>query len=179
MPDSAINRKQIYMQVSNLEVYATASVTQEWSLEAYGREIKGRPSPGDVAIKGEKDVLQIYLVQEFIDSKCPPYDLVEQLASFCGIKAGHKSLLLFILMQDNHEKIGGMLDQGGIPELTPYEDLPDTDDCQLGPSKGRRSLGPDQDGSQASTGQPGASVAIRFAHEYPNWRINSSWPTFR
>jgi hypothetical protein len=126
----------MYRQIRNLEVYAAASVIQEWSLEYGGREIKGQPTPGDVAIKAKNNVLQIYILQRCFSESCPPYDLIEQLSRFCGIqKAEHKTLLLYILSHNNHNKIIELLEKDGIASLKPGEELPDGQDNGWEPAK--------------------------------------------
>jgi hypothetical protein len=72
-----------------------------------------------VVLTQEDDVLKIYLTKSYFEAERNPVELVEKLASFCGMddRKDSKYLLLIVLTESNHAQIAVELDNHGIPSL--------------------------------------------------------------
>lgn len=78
----------------------------------------------------EDDVLKIYLTKGYFEAERNPVELVEKLASFCGMddRKDSKYLLLIVLTESNHARIATELDNHGIPSLLEGDGDGDDDD---------------------------------------------------
>jgi hypothetical protein len=115
VPTSLLNRKEIVCRLERVAIYETTSVIQNWTIPFGNSAIKGNQGKGKVALSPTDRGLHIFMMSEDIVSACPPYELAENLAQFCGIeKEEHISLLQFILCQDNHQKIEEVFRRKGI-----------------------------------------------------------------
>jgi hypothetical protein len=76
--------------------------------------IRGRPEKGPIALS-LTDGLRIFMTKDHINSALPLYELVEKLSTLCGIKGeNHKSLLRFVLSEENPERIEDEFQRNGI-----------------------------------------------------------------
>ena len=65
----------------------------------------------------EADVLRIYLISEDMEIGCPPLELTDELAAFCGIKnVEHIRLLNYILVQKDIRRIEQEMNRLEVPD---------------------------------------------------------------
>jgi hypothetical protein len=70
----------------------------------------------------EADTLKIYLICEDMEIGCPPLELADELATFCGIKdIEHIRLLTHILVQKDTRRIAQDLKRREIPDSVPAD----------------------------------------------------------
>lgn len=89
--------------------------------------ISGRPEKGRVMLATEGDILKIYLICEDMEIGCPPLELTDELATFCGIKdIEHIKLLTHILVQRDTRRIALDLKKREIPDNVPADTVRDS-----------------------------------------------------
>ena len=84
----------------------------------------------------EGNILKIYLICEDMEIGCPPLELTDELATFCGIKdIEHIKLLTHILVQRDTKRIALDLKKREIADNVPADTVRDS-------SAGNRKLYP-------------------------------------
>jgi hypothetical protein len=119
------SRDVILDQLRGIEVYQLQKVSLGWSIiTLYGQTVDGRAEYDRVSLAAEPNRLKIYLFWEDSNARCPPLELTEELAAFCGITYPENvKLLTYILVQQDTERIVADLDRRGIPnDVTVRED---------------------------------------------------------
>ena len=102
-------------------MYEVSGIVKFWALSDgdYSHPSIGNYKAG---LDVEKGVLKIYLTEQSITSKFPPYELVELFSMFCGIKDPiHLTLLSSVLTQMEFEDIRDMFRNQGILDLSDGE----------------------------------------------------------
>lgn len=114
-------RREVVKQLRNLRVFTAEEVTQEWSVILKSRAVKGPSSNGAVALKVEKDVLNIYLARAAYENGRLPMKLVNEIYNYSHMDATnprHSEMCLHVaLMEDNISQIIEMFADKGIPSL--------------------------------------------------------------
>jgi hypothetical protein len=131
-------RRKVLTQLRNLEVYTAQKIVQRWIVNHYNAEVEGRQRPGCVVLVQEDDILKIYLTRGYLEAERYPGELVEKLASFCGMddRKDSKYLLLIVLTESNHARIAAELDNHGVPGF--LEEGDGDEDDELNPSGSAR-----------------------------------------
>ncbi|KAF4633887.1 hypothetical protein G7Y89_g4233 [Cudoniella acicularis] len=124
MPESLPDRERTLVALKNLKVNVANQILLSWtvtSLDPHSEKqtVEGHEDDNDlramVTSSSEEQAIIIYL-KNGTDSACFPLELGEQLADICGIKEEHRSLLCFMLNEDNLSYIDACLDRRGIPK---------------------------------------------------------------
>lgn len=104
---------------------------QKWSIQVGSDPTQGRSKDGSVVLSTEHDSLEIYFKEGYFEENKTPGDLIEAIASFCGIE-DHRGLLLTIALTENPRKIQEYFQRHGVPALDledePMDDFEDIDD---------------------------------------------------
>jgi hypothetical protein len=101
-----------------MRVYQPQGVSVSWKFQTlWGEIISGRAEKGRVMLATEADILKIYLICEDMEIGCPPLELTDELATFCGIKdIEGMRLLTHILVQRDTRRIEQDLKRREIPD---------------------------------------------------------------
>jgi len=132
------HRKRTLRMLQNMEVYTATDIIQRWSVTINGREIEGRPSPGQVVLTPSENNLKIYLRQKYFERERNPTELVEKLKVVIGLKQEWKYLLHIILTESNVDRILSILEDHGVPMSYPEDD--GNQDWLVSPMRRRPSL---------------------------------------
>jgi hypothetical protein len=104
MPKSLQNRSEIVRRVKNVKVSTATSINQEYTLISDSFKAVGRPDHGHFAYVSKETHLNLFLTEETIKSPCPPFELVEFLATYCGIDGQRERALLQIALNEKDVK---------------------------------------------------------------------------
>ena len=118
IPPSHPEIPQISSYLKTVSVYEVSGIVKFWALSDgdYSHPSIGNHKAG---LDTEQGVLKIYLTEQSITSKFPPYELVELFSMFCGIKEPtHLALLSSVLTQMAFEDIRDMFGNQGILDLS-------------------------------------------------------------
>ncbi|KAI9146907.1 alcohol dehydrogenase [Paramyrothecium foliicola] len=74
------------LQLQGVKAFVTAGVTQTHKLKYKETDVSGYGS-GEVALQSPRQELELYLTEECINTDSAPFELVEQLAAYCGIQS--------------------------------------------------------------------------------------------
>lgn len=122
-------------QLVSMHVYQPQGVSVSWKFKtAWGTTISGRPEKGRVMLATDTFSLKIYLIAEDMEIGCPPLELTDEMATFCGIQESkHISLLTHILVQRDVRRIEQDLNRREVPDNIPksQEEEPDTINCKF------------------------------------------------
>jgi hypothetical protein len=122
-PDCSIVMAQLY----NVEVYSAQEITIEWVVEpdASRPRVVGRADSGRVKLTVEgSDCLRIFIKETAVNLPCPPIELHEELAKFCNIvDPNHRTLLHWLLAENNIQEIEDIFQRRGIPNDLPTFDM--------------------------------------------------------
>lgn len=90
--------------------------------------VEGRERPGKVVLSPGGDSFKIYLKEKYLEQEKNPYELVEQLAEWTGIKEYKDGpwLLHIILTEHSHDRIASILDERGVPSKFDEEETDDS-----------------------------------------------------
>ncbi|KAF2475109.1 uncharacterized protein BDR25DRAFT_99983 [Lindgomyces ingoldianus] len=140
VPDTTLNRRRIFQQLREVEVFTAPKVVQHWSIWLNGAETVGEPQDGRVALTANDDGLKIYFSESSFGTARCRWEFAELIADFCGIsndpdsRNNSKSLLLLILNEGQVGEINEILDTNSIPPLLSDHDL---EDAENEPREGR------------------------------------------
>jgi hypothetical protein len=96
-----------------------------------GSTIESRSEPGRVMLARESKTLKVFLTSEDLDENCPPLELIEMLADFCGIvDPDHVVILTHILMQKNFKRIEDDLQRRGLSDSSGSR-FPEIEECKF------------------------------------------------
>jgi len=111
-----------------MEVYQPQEVSVSWKFPTpWGTTVSGRPEKGRVMLATEANILKIYLIYEDMEIGCPPLELTDELATFCGIKdIEHIRLLTHILVQKDTRRIEQDLKRREVPDNVPTDTVRDS-----------------------------------------------------
>jgi hypothetical protein len=104
IPNSLQNRSEIVRRVKSVRVSTATSINQDYTLISGSFKAAGRPDQGQFTYVSKETHLNLFLTEETIKSPCPPYELVEFLATYCGIKGQHERALLQIALNEKDVK---------------------------------------------------------------------------
>jgi len=101
-----------------MQVYLSQGVSVSWKFRTpWGKEVSGRAEKGRVMLAPEAGALKIYLISEDMEIGCPPLELTDELAAFCGIKnVEHLRLLNYILVQKDTRRIEQEMNRRDVPD---------------------------------------------------------------
>lgn len=85
----------------SVRVSTATSINQEYTLISGSFIAVGRPDQGHFAYVSKEAHLNIFLTEETIKSPCPPFELVEFLATYCGIDGQRERALLQTALNEN------------------------------------------------------------------------------
>jgi len=87
-----------------------------------GTTLFSNPDRGDVAVSCVGSSLNVFMTEESIEANCPPFELIEYMASTCGITdPKHFSLLSTVFSDMSVERIGATFDHQGIYVKVPKQ----------------------------------------------------------
>ncbi|OAL17688.1 hypothetical protein AYO22_11344 [Fonsecaea multimorphosa] len=151
IPKKEHGKSEKVAKLKSLQTFATTRVIQKWSVKVAASESRsGRSKDGNVVLSTEHNRLEIYLKNGYFESTKVPRELIEAIASFCGIE--DKGLfLLTVALQDDVPNIQKCFQEHGVPALNleddTTEDFEDIDDFDPRKSQGW--------GAATTTGRPG------------------------
>lgn len=98
------------------QVYQSQNLIVKWVVTLKdGSTIESRSESGRVMLARESQMLKVFLTREDLDENCPPLELIEMLADFCGIvDPDHAVILSHILMQKSFKRIEYDLQRRGL-----------------------------------------------------------------
>lgn len=107
----------------SVRVYQPQGVSVSWKFRtSWGTVVSGRAEKGRVMLATDGDILKIYLISEDMEIGCPPLELTDDLASFCGIEnAEHIRLLSHVLVQKDTRRIEQDLNRREVPDNLPED----------------------------------------------------------
>jgi len=89
-----------------IKVFTASSITQEYTLMSGSFKATGRPDQGHFASVSKETSLNLFLTEEGIGLTCPPFELVEFMATTCGIEnQQHRALLQTALTERSIKRI--------------------------------------------------------------------------
>jgi hypothetical protein len=133
VPDTTLNRRRIFQQLREVEVFTAPKVVQNWSILHRGNEIIGNPQAGRVAMTANDEGLKIYFANGALGTARCKWEFTALIADFCGIsndpdsKSDAKSLLMLILNEGQVGEINEILDTNSVPPLVTDDDLEDAE----------------------------------------------------
>jgi hypothetical protein len=134
VPDTTLNRRRIFQQLREVEVFTAPKVVQNWSILHNGIETVGKPQAGRVAMTANDEGLKIYFVDGALGTARCKWEFTALIADFCGIsndpdsKSDAKSLLMLILNEGQVGEINEILDTNSVPPLITDDDLVDEEE---------------------------------------------------
>jgi hypothetical protein len=124
IPTSLVNRAEIIEQLCKAKVYTAERVSISWTLKTHdgSLEVVGRADSGRVRVAAQAKSLEIYIRKSDADISRPPYELREELSTFCCLTdASHISLLHWLISEPHIEEIEALFKRKGlqndVPEL--------------------------------------------------------------
>lgn len=90
--------------MKSVRVSTATSINQDYTLISGSFNATGRPYQGQFAYVSKEKHLNLFLTEETIKSPCPPLELVEFLATYCGINGQHERALLQIALNKKDVK---------------------------------------------------------------------------
>jgi hypothetical protein len=90
--------------VKSVRVSTATSIDQDYTLISGSFKAAGRPDQGHFAYVSKETHLNLFLTDETIKSPCPPFELVEFLATYCGIDGQRERALLQIALNEKDIK---------------------------------------------------------------------------
>jgi hypothetical protein len=104
IPNSLQNRSEIVKLVESVRVSTATSINQDYILISDTFKAAGRPDKGQFTYVSKETHLNLFLTEEAIKSPCPPFELVEFLATYCNIKEPRERALLQIALNEKDVK---------------------------------------------------------------------------
>ncbi|KAI0865764.1 hypothetical protein F4860DRAFT_264802 [Xylaria cubensis] len=119
VPASKSSRVNIINQLRSVQILEVESVWVSWKVKNTDGEIfQGNHEKGRAMLAVDDDLLKIYMTKDNMKIGCPPLELIDELAAFCGIDTNeHIRLLSHILIQDDIGRIEVDLDRYDVPFL--------------------------------------------------------------
>ncbi|KAI0197267.1 hypothetical protein EV127DRAFT_329817 [Xylaria flabelliformis] len=119
VPASKPSRVSIINQLRSVQILEVESVWVSWKVKNTDGEIfQGNQEKGRAMLAVDDDLLKIYMTKDNMKVGCPPLELIDELAAFCGIDTNeHIRLLSHILIQDDIGRIEVDLDRYDVPFL--------------------------------------------------------------
>ena len=109
------NRTTLGRQMEEVRVSVATNISQTFTLNVAGAEIRGSPVRGQVSLSHTEDLLNLLMTEDCVAAKYPPYELVSLIADACGIEdPNHYSLLYTALSSPSLERISSTFTQQGI-----------------------------------------------------------------
>ncbi|KIW93628.1 uncharacterized protein Z519_06233 [Cladophialophora bantiana CBS 173.52] len=152
IPKKEHSKKEKAVKLKSLQAFSTTRVIQKWSVKVASENRSGRSKDGNVVLSTEHNRLEIYFKNGYFESNKVPRDLIEAIASFCGIE--DKGLfLLAIALQEDIPNIQRCFQEHGVPTLNlddeTEDEFEDIDDFDPRRSQGR-STGVHQNGRKST-----------------------------
>ncbi|OAP55444.1 hypothetical protein AYL99_10417 [Fonsecaea erecta] len=156
IPKKEHGKKEKVAKLRSLQAFTTTRVIQKWSVKVASESRSGRSKDGNVVLSTEHNRLEIYLKNGYFESTKVPRDLIEAIASFCGIE--DKGLfLLTVALQDDIPNIQKCFQEHGVAALNldddAADDFEDVDDFDPRKPQGwgaATTSGPRQNGRQST-----------------------------
>jgi hypothetical protein len=102
-------------QIDEVRVCVVTYLSQIFTLNLAGTEIRGSSVRGQVSQSYTGTLLNLLVTEEFAEAKCPSYEFVRLIADVCEIKdPNHYSLLHTALSSSSMESIFSTFAQQGI-----------------------------------------------------------------
>ncbi|TGJ84215.1 hypothetical protein E0Z10_g4585 [Xylaria hypoxylon] len=119
VPTSKPDRVSIIKQLRSVQVVETEGIYISWKVtNTSGEVFLGNPEKGRAMQATDGELLKLYLTKEDMKIGCPPLELIDELAIFCGIEMhDHIRFLSHILVQDDIGRIEMDLDRSDVPYL--------------------------------------------------------------
>jgi hypothetical protein len=121
-------RDDIIEQLCNAKVYTVQKITLRWVVKMphTGVEVIGRADSGRVKVTGVGKGLEILLRRSDSDPSRPPFELMEELTTFCQLTdASHIALLHWLMSETDIREIANVFERRGlqhdIPEVKMLE----------------------------------------------------------
>ncbi|TRX89111.1 hypothetical protein FHL15_010028 [Xylaria flabelliformis] len=113
VPASKSSRVSIVNQLRSVQILEVESVWVSWKVKNTDGDIfQGNHEKGRAMLAVDDDLLKIYMTKDNMKIGCPPLELIDELAAFCGIDTNeHIRLLSHILIQDDIGRIEVDLDR--------------------------------------------------------------------
>lgn len=126
VPTDRANGATIISQLRSIQVFEAESICVTWKVtNTDGETFIGSPEKGRAMLAAHDGLLKLYLAKEDTKIGCPPLELIDELAAFCGIETSeHVRLLGHILVQNDIQRIELDLDRCNVPYLAMDFDLP-------------------------------------------------------
>src|SRR2546421_1193215 len=106
IPQSLRERMTIVRQMEQVRVNVATDISKTFLLNLDGTEIHGSPVRGQVSLSYAENLLNLLMIEECAEAKCPPHELVTLIAEACEITdAKHFSLLYTVLSNSSMESI--------------------------------------------------------------------------
>ncbi|KIW74370.1 hypothetical protein Z517_12310 [Fonsecaea pedrosoi CBS 271.37] len=133
IPKKEHGKRDKVAKLKSLQAFSTTRVIQKWSVKVVSESRSGRSKDGNVVLSTEHNRLEIYMKNGYFESTRIPRDLIEAVASFCGIE--DKGLfLLTVALQDDIQNTQKCFQEHGVPALNlddddtaEFEDIDDFD----------------------------------------------------
>ena len=115
IPQSIPERMTIARQIEQVRVNVATEISKTFLLNLDGTEVHGNPVRGQVSLSYAESLLNILMIEECAEAKCPPHELVTLIAEACKITdMKHFSLLYTVLSNSNMESIISAFTQQGM-----------------------------------------------------------------
>jgi hypothetical protein len=121
-------RNDIIEQLCNTKVYTVRKITLRWAVKMphSGAEVIGRADSGRVKVTGVGNGLEILLRKSDSDFSRPPFELMEELTTFCQLTdASHIAFLHWVISETEIREIANVFERRGlqhdIPEVKVLE----------------------------------------------------------
>jgi hypothetical protein len=119
------NRKEVIHQLCNAKVYTAEKVSVQWTLKTLDSslEVVGRVDSGRVKVTAVNKALEIFLREDDANSSRPPFELQEELTTFCDIKeVSQVALLQWVVSEPDIDEIEAIFKRRGL-----HNDVPEFD----------------------------------------------------
>ncbi|KAI0536538.1 hypothetical protein GGR58DRAFT_514502 [Xylaria digitata] len=113
LPTPKSDRVTVINQLRSVQVFEAEGICVSWKVtNSSGDIFPGKPERGRAMLATDGEILKLYLTKEDMKIGCPPLELIDELARFCGIEVhDHIRLLSHILIQDDIGRIEMDLDR--------------------------------------------------------------------
>jgi hypothetical protein len=102
IPADTPERDKTNKNLRSIKVFVAAEIFQRHELKSRETHVSGS-GIGEVSLQTTPQGLELYMTEECIESDSPSFELIEQLATHCGVE--HPALLYTALADDNLDRI--------------------------------------------------------------------------
>jgi hypothetical protein len=103
VPPKLENRGAIIEQLCHAKVYVVGKITLQWAVTVPNREdVVGRAESGRVKITSMGKVLEVFLRKGDYDVSFPPFEVLDELKTFCQLTESSNVSFLHLVMTETN-----------------------------------------------------------------------------